>query len=390
MAQWCDRLISLIMVGMQSRPPLLVAIGVAGVVLSLALGAWVILRVGSSIAPVATLIFAEFGPGADQVFTAPATDPARRTPILTIEHADGWGISAAPQAVNGLAAYTVLPPKARGQADTPAELWILDVAAKTKRLVASDADLRVAPVLAADGATLLYRSSASGGQQSIVRVDVASGTRRVIHTTETTFGVFPVGIDSDKTVIFVALGTGGTDVLRLAEGKPPALVVHASDQIARDWRLSPDGRLLSYLAPEVQAERVIHRVQVIELRTGAPLRGVDADPAKGAEQFSPVWAPDGRTLTVGREPIPRARTGALSLSLAAGPPSPLIGPDRGFDAPLAWSPDAGYLATKTFSGASSARPGTESVVVVSMHGGRYVVSAAGEIIVLGWMPEAAR
>lgn len=389
MAQWCDGRASPIMEAMlQSRRPLLIAIGVAAIVLSLALGACMIVRVGSPAPSAATLIFAEFGPSADLVFTAPATDPARRTQVLTIDHATGWGISATAQAVRGLVAFNLLPPQARGEANTPAELWLLDVAAKTKRLIASDADLRVAPVLTADGAVLLYRSSASGGQQSIVQVDVASGTRRVVHTVETAFGVFPVGIDSDRTVIFISLGTQGTDIYRIAEGRAPTLIVHASDQIARDWRLSPDGRLLSCLAPEVQAERVVHRVHVVELRTGAALRGVDVDPEKGAEQFSPAWMPDGRALTVGRAPVGGApRSGALSLSLAAGPAALLIGPDRGFDAPLAWSPDAGYLATKTFSGASSALPGAESVVVVSTHGRRYVVSGAGEIIVLGWMPQ---
>ncbi|MCH7632118.1 MAG: hypothetical protein IIB59_02800, partial [Planctomycetes bacterium] len=42
-------------------------------------------------------------------------------------------------------------------------------------------------------------------------------------------------------------------------------LLHASDEIARDWRLAPDGRSLSFVAPEVLAERVVHRLHVFDL-----------------------------------------------------------------------------------------------------------------------------
>ncbi|RLT35274.1 MAG: hypothetical protein DWI59_03895 [Chloroflexi bacterium] len=368
-----------------SRRALILAAGVAVLVIASAIGAFFLLGRRAVQPQIATLVFAEFGPGADHIFTAPATDPARRTQVMTIEHADGWGISAAPRAARDLVAFQVLPPTARGQADTPAELWILDVRAKTKRLLASDADLRVAPVLSPDGTSVLYRSSTAGGTQAIVRVDVSAGSRRVVHTVDTTFGVFPIGIGADSAVLFASLGLGGTDIYRLADGKPPALLRHASDQIARDWRLSPDGRLLSYLAPEIHAERVVHRAHVIDVASGTPQATIESAPPQPAEQYSPVWTPDSRAITVGREPLLDSRAGTITLALDGKPARALAAPERGFDAPLAWSADGGYLAATTFSGASSAEPGTESIVVLSLNGGRYVVSGSGEITVLGWV-----
>ena len=73
------------------------------------------------------LVFAQFGPTADRVYTAPAADPARRALVATVEHAEGWGIVPAPAMAGPLVAYTVLPPASPGRRDEPAELWILDV-----------------------------------------------------------------------------------------------------------------------------------------------------------------------------------------------------------------------------------------------------------------------
>src|SRR5687767_8818213 len=54
------------------------------------------------------IVFAEFGRTADRIYLAPADDPARRTLVDTIEHAEGWGINPGVIA-NRLVAYTVLP-----------------------------------------------------------------------------------------------------------------------------------------------------------------------------------------------------------------------------------------------------------------------------------------
>ena len=330
----------------------------------------------------AVLVFAEFGGTADRVYTAPATNPGERTLIATVEHAEGWGINPAPAMAGTLVAYTVLSPETPGRRDEPAELWVLDVATHERTRLARDADLLAAPILDEEGGTLAYRSTGGDGEQRLVRVDLKTRARRDLHSYVGALGVYPVGFARDGALIFAELSNGGTDVYRVHEQAPARLLFHASDQIARDWQISPDGRALSYLAPEVAAERVVHRVQVVELTAGRE-RPFEEQADGAAEQFAPVWRPDG-AVTVGREAYPATNASAVTLS-PDGTAEALPAPAQGFDAPLAWSPDGRYLAARSFDGSSSYQPGRESMVVISVDGERRSVTARNELIFIGWM-----
>lgn len=331
------------------------------------------------------LIFAEYGTTADRVYIAPPADPTQRTLIATVEHVEGWGLNPAPAAAGGRVAYTVLPPGSRPQGDAPAELWLVDVAARSKTRLAGDADLRVPPVFDAGGTMLVYRSSAAAGQQALVRVDLASGARRPVHTAETTFGIYPVGFGRDGALVFASLSPRGTDIYRVWDGEPPALLFHASDQIARDWRLSPAGDAIAYLAPEVRAERVVQRLVVVRLdgTDQRPLPGI-ADTQAAIDQVAPVWTPAGDGVTVGSEANPGTSSAATTVALNGGTSTALAAPPRGFDAPLGWSPDRQFLAARSFVGTTTQAPGAETTVVIAAGGQRRTVSATTDVIFLGW------
>ena len=331
------------------------------------------------------LVYAEFGPSADRIFTAPAAGPAQRTPVATVEHAEGWGINPAPAMAGALVAYTVLPPGSAGRRDTRAELWLLDVESQATTRLAQDADLLVAPLFDRDGARLAYRSTGPGDEQRLVVVDLSSRLREVRYTYEGALGVFAVGFADDGALLFAELSRAGTDVYRITESGDADLLFHASDHIARDWQLSPDGRALSYLAPETAAERVVHRLQVVDLAAPGSARGASAGDAT-SEQFAPVWTPDGGGVTVGREAYPGLSAAAVTFARAGGEPTALAAPARGFDAPLGWSPDGRYLAARSFDGVSAYDPGRESMVVISTDGERRAIAVRAELIFLGWLP----
>ncbi len=328
------------------------------------------------------LVFAQFGPTADRVYTVPAADPARRTFVATVEHAEGWGIVPAPAMAGPLVAYTVLPPASPGRRDEPAELWILDVTTSDRIRLARDADLLVAPQFDGDGGYVAYRSTGPHGEQRLLRVDLESRARRVLYTQGGGFGVFPIGF-SNGALLFAGLSRAGTELYRVRDGEDAELLFHASDYVARDWRLSPDGRSLSFLAPELAAERVIHRLQVVSVDAAERMNGVGAGGLM--EQFSPVWTPAGDAVTVGREAYPAVMAAAVTLSLDGGSELTLPAPERGFDAPLGWSPDGRYLAARSFDGSGSYEPGRESMVVISIDGVRRAVAARTELIFLGWL-----
>lgn len=361
-----------------------------GVVLGVA---WLLLATpGGDEPPDATyrLVFAEFGLLADRIYVAVPAAPDERELVASVPHARGWSIAPAPAMAGDLAAFAVLPPEAAPRRDSPAELWVLDVRSGELTRLAGDADIMAAPVFDAEGAGLLYRRTRADGSQELVRVEIAAQARRPLYGTVTDFGLYPVALEPDGAALYFELSVRGTELYRVREGAEPELIAHASDHIARDWRVAPDGASVAYLAPEVSAERVVHRAWVVAL--GADAEARTASPAApGAvlsEQFSPVWTPDGGGLTVGVEAFPDLSAAAVTVALEGSDddaPSELPAPTQGFDVPLGWSPDGRYLAVRSFDGRDAAEPGRESFVVLSPAGERFDVPAESELIFIGWL-----
>ncbi|MFA7248271.1 MAG: hypothetical protein WC273_01400 [Dehalococcoidia bacterium] len=328
------------------------------------------------------VVFAAFGATSDVLFIAPATRPDERTVVDTVQHAEGWGINPGPM-FERLLAYNVVPAGAPAGRGAPSELWLLNVATGERTRLARDADLLVKPQFVADGKSILYRRT-DGDLQQVVRVDIDSLARTMIYEERTAFGVFPLGVDANGTLLFARLSNTGTDVLRKAGDASPVLAFHASDEIARDWQLSPDGKSLAFLAPLRRAERVVYRAAVVMIEGGKAVALPEGD-ASG-EQYGPLWTPDGGSVAVGQEAASGAATPVVLLR-AGGAPVPLATPARGFDVPVAWSAAGTYLAARTFDGQNSTNVGRESAVVIARSGERYPVSAPGEVILLGWLPD---
>ncbi|MEX2372405.1 MAG: hypothetical protein WD800_01255, partial [Dehalococcoidia bacterium] len=312
------------------------------------------------------VVFAEFGLNEDRIYIAPADNPDDRTLVDTVAHAAGWGIKPAVAVAGPLLAYNALPDTAGAGTDSPAELWIVNVEPGDKVRLARDADLLIAPIFVDGGAGLVYRRT-SGRQQELVRVAIDEMTRRVVHAQQTLFGLFPIGVDDDGALLFAQLSEEGTDIYSVREGNAPAFVFHASDHIARDWQLSPDGTSLSYLAPDVTLERVAYRARVVDLARSSEVALAKATPDAATEQYGPVWTPDGGGVTVGQEAFVQAAEPAVVLR-TDGTSASLPAPARGFDVPLGWSADGRYLAVRSFDGRNSVEPGLGSTVLVDPQG----------------------
>ena len=338
----------------------------------------------------ARLVFAEFGPGEDRIYVAPAGDLDARELLASVPHAQGWALTPATELAGALIAFVALPPEAEPHRDSPAELWLLDAASGELTRLAGDADLLVPPVFDREGRYLVYRSSDGiEGTQALVRVDLATRERRTVRELTTRFGILPVAVPADGAVVYAELSTGGTDLYRVdAEGEGVTLLLHASDHIASGWRLSPDGRTLSYLAPRIEAERVVQRLHVTPIDGGDAPR-IEAGDGFVGDQFSPVWTPTGDGITFGQEPGFLAGVAPLTLRIEdGGEQGRLTAPEQGFDAPLGWSGDGRYLAARSFDGRDAYEPGRESLVVISSAGGRATVLADHELIFIGWLLDA--
>ena len=335
------------------------------------------------------LIYSEFGRNTDTIWAAQADDPSRRSRLAAIDHAPEYGVVASLSPDGDHIAYTVLPANGASAIDAPAEVWLMDRDGRNRKRLAADADLPVAPVWSPDASAVVFRRSdnnESAGHFQLVQVTTL-GVRRTL--VDTMAGVMPVGFAPNGSLYFVSLSTSGTDLgVVYPSGGVMSNVAHLSDDFARDWHLSPDGTRLAYLAPRQNGSGVSYGAVVLDIGTGgANQLRASAAPNRGADEFNPIWRPDGAGITIGRLTL-NATAGAPVLALAAtgGPTvNSMAAPPRGFDVPLAWSGDAGYLAVRFFEGSSVTNPGRSWVTVVGADGQRQTVSPNSDVEVMGWV-----
>ncbi|MCH8949166.1 MAG: hypothetical protein IIB87_02170 [Chloroflexi bacterium] len=336
------------------------------------------------------IVYSEFGQWADTIWAADPNDPANRVALASIDHAYGFGITPvlSPDGVH--IAYTVRAGDAAESAG--GELWLLDVETGAAKRLAQQVDLAGAPVWSPESDAVFVRRSGANGAE-LVRVEL-SGAATVLAAATNSLassanGLYIIDVSPDGEWLYYAvLSAGGTDVARASvhSGKQEP-VAHLSDGFSRDWKLSPNGDRLSYLAQANSGSSVTFVAQVLDISTGlteTPLAGTPV------AQFNPVWERGGG-LTIGQISDGGAASGGagdapLRLNAAGAVTAvALPEPASGFDVPLSWSPDGAHLAVRSFEGRSAADPGPSRVVVVRTDGARFELSRQSDIFVAGWL-----
>jgi hypothetical protein len=230
----------------------------------------------------------------------------------------------------------------------------------------------------------------------------------------------PLGFaDDDETMYFVQVqgGTGGGTLLgsyapatfqavatATAEAQatatavvptlaPPispspltSFLVQLSDQIARDYHLSPDSTKLVFLAQEFAEGRIINRAFIADL-VGRTVDPLPAEGLMGGDILRPLWHPGGSSITVGTLPSGAGPAPVALVPLDGEPPSFLPGPEIGFDIPLSWAPDGSYLAVASSESSSLVDPGKRLLVLVAPTGHRLIVAEGPDVEVVGWVTD---
>lgn len=342
----------------------------------------------------ALIVYSEFGQWADTIWAADPNDPASRVALASIDHAYSFGINPALSPDGAHIAYTVRTGDAAQSAGD--ELWLLDVETGAAKRLAQQVELAGAPVWSpASDAIFVRRSGANGAE--LLRISLSGATTVLASSTNSLAaspnGLYLIDVSPDGEWLYYAvLSAGGTDVVRASvhSGKQEP-VAHLSDGFSRDWRLSPNGDRLSYLAQADSGSSVTFVAQVLDLSTGLRETPLAETPAA---QFSPVWERDGG-LTIGQISdggAASAGAGDAPLRLnAAGAVTDvaLPEPSAGFDVPLSWSPDGAHLAVRSFEGRSAADPGPSRIVVVRTDGARFELSRRSDVAVAGWLTDGS-
>jgi Tol biopolymer transport system component len=338
------------------------------------------------------VVYKEFGSEADTVWVATAAEPQKGTKVGAVDHATNVGISASLSPDGKSIAYLVLPTTG-GDSALDAQAWLLDMDSGKKRQLTGDLDVAGTPVWSPDGSSIVVLRNGPQGQigqaVSLLKLDVSDGSETVLMHVDDALGLYPISYSPDgSSLYFAEIILSGTHFGAVpAAGDSAQLLVQASDQVARDWHLSPDGSYVAFLAGQPTDDRIAVRAFVVELVEGAepqPLSDLAATLDAG-DHFNPVWYPDGERVTLGRTPADGASAAAL-VSLPGGELEEVTpGPDQGFDVPVGWSPDGDYLAVRSFEGSSAAQPGREHLVIIELGKGREMVADGGNLEFIGWL-----
>jgi Tol biopolymer transport system component len=345
------------------------------------------------------LLISEFGDTTDMIVAVDPDDAASgRTQIATIDHAPGYGVFPVLSPDGQAIAYTALAPdEPRPAPDVPAHAAIIDVGGDVTPL-ADDVDLLVPPVWSPDSASIVVRKNTaapadddSGGAGSFDLLLLGRDGSRTTLSSWQSASVFPIAFVPDGSKLYFAtLNNDGTNLYSVgADGTGETNIAHLSDQIARDWKLSPDGAKLAYsVAGSGQTPAVV--AMTFDFATGtageavAPA-GLEAGPpgagtARG--EFNPEWRNDG-ALAIASLKLDGG-SDALALD-ASGTASNLATNGEGIDLPLGWSPDGETLVVRALDGRTPFDASTSHVELLR-DGGRVRVSDSADILIVGWLP----
>jgi Tol biopolymer transport system component len=382
---------------------------VTGALATSAAGAWLVYDNYSGDPPTAferlqgagqRLLVSEFGANADTIVSIdPSNVAGSREVIATIDHAPEYGIVAALSPDASAVAYTALPVDANDPGPGSPAIAGLVLQDGTTTVLANDVDLVVAPVWSPDNASIVVRKNTPCEDAGLSCDEYPAGAFELVllgldgsRSTLTSWrsaAAFPIAFSPDGTAFYFAtLNANGTDLYRVApDGSSETQIAHLSDEVARDWKLSPDGTRIAYSAAESgQAPAIVARV--VDLATGAISDALNADalaagpPSTGVArgEFNPAWAPGGE-LTVASMNLDG---GAGAVSVEDGVADALTSGVDGMDLPLSWSPDGAALAVRAVDGETPFDAGASYVEIVGADGERERVSESSDLSIVGW------
>lgn len=353
-------------------------------------------------------LYREFGREQDTIWRVLPSDPSQREEMAVIPHRADWGIVPSLSPDGKRLAYLTLPERAVDRG-SEAEAYILDLESGQTELIAQGVDLQLRPLWSPDGELLYLRRIAQMEREvTILQVQVPGAGEEQDSRIEPILKAdlsdvltfIPIGFaDDERSMYFVQIsaGSGGGTLLGAyapatapAPLPPPSptpqatFVVHLSDQIARDYDLSPDSKRLSFLVQELIEGQLLFRAFVADL-VGGIVEPLPTEGLQSGGHLRPLWRPDGSRISVGLLPSPGEPGAVALLPLDGGVPSFLPPPDLGFDVPLSWAPDGSYLAVTSFDGESLDNRGRARLVLVAPSGQRINVAEGVDVEVVGWV-----
>jgi hypothetical protein len=334
------------------------------------------------------LVVSEFHDTYTLLLSVSADNPADRRPVVRIDHAPNWSPRAAVAPGGDRIAYVVLPAGARSP-DTEGTLWVVGLTDRDPKRLAQRLDARTVPVWTPDGTRVVYQRAVPGAggtlSASLEELEIATGKATELITETPPTRLFPISYAPDGVRFYFARFTREGAFLNEVNTSTRAArqIVRLADGAARDFRLTPTGDQLLYLA--LGSAPVSYKALAVDLSKGAVLPVLPG--VNRTEDVGVAWKPGSPAVaTVGIVTAGGDQTGRIDLD--QGMDTTVTQTAQGFDVPVAWSPDGRFLFARSFSGRSADDPGREQPVLIDSEGVRRPLGGDGPVDFVGWATNA--
>jgi hypothetical protein len=299
-------------------------------------------------------------------------DELHRWKFATVPHRQDWGVRASVAPDGKTLVYAAMGKDAR-DASTEADLWALPVNGRNPRRLATGIDLRSGLVWTPDSTWVSYERQ-SGADSQLRRANVSAAGDQLIARSTPDSRWYLMGYQPDVgTPLLAHLSAAGTEVVTQPIGAAATGRSQVATGPSRDFTVSPEGRPALLLLTSENGHNVYRAVA----------RGTDGSFTRltdgGVEDTGIAWDPRTQEPSIGV--VPSTAGGPVP----AAPGAHTVVPAAGFDVPLAWSPDASYLAVRHFSGGTTDQPGGETLDLVRTDNTRSVVIGSVAPEFAGWM-----
>lgn len=307
----------------------------------------------------------------DVIAVAPLANPSAPTEVARVQHLDGFS-------TNGVVSpdgkhLALIVPDAGSSAQPSASLVLLDMNTGTQLRLAQDLDPQQMPLWALDSASVVVVRNQPPTLR-VLRVPTDNSGSKALKDYPKILGAYPFAFDPQGRLLTVIIDARGSTLTR--DGADVALL---SDQITRDWRLSPDGSQVAFI--ESNLDGGLHYQARTFAFDGSANVSAQAQ-TDGSQQLGVAWQPGSGTPTFGREHTTAALgSGTAEAQSAAESSGDGITGGGGFDVPIAYSGDGTALAVTHWTGPNFAQAGKSSLEVITVAGR---VELPGFAKVLGW------
>lgn len=307
----------------------------------------------------------------DIIAVAPVDNPSAPTEITRVHHLDGYS-------TNGVVSpdgkqLALIVPDAGSSAQPSASLVLVGMNSGAQTRLAQNLDPQQTPLWAPDSASIVVVRNLQP-TISIARVPTDNSGAKTLKDYPKILGAYPFAFDPQGRLLAAIIDARGSTLT--IDGTDGALL---SDQITRDWRLSPDGSQVAFI--ESNLDGGLHYQARIFAFDGSANVSAQAQ-TDGSQQLGVAWRPGSAAATFGNEHTTTSLDAgnAQSQSVAESTGDGITG-GGGFDVPIAYSKDGAALAVTHWTGPSFAQAGKSTLEVITETGR---VALPGYAKVLGW------